>query len=274
MRVFLQRWLGSIILGSIALLLVSALAVAQAAPGAETVESPVAVPLASGRPTITVTDFDFGTVAAQISSDKRARKQLEKMGVKDTYGFAAQLGVGAADLIVEKLLTTSAFRILERKQLAAIQQEQGIGSDPVRADSVQVALGGHRVTRARYIVSGSVTRLGFEERHLGGILGRAASPFVYGLGAKKNITEVFLTARVIDTESGEIVASFTGEGVSDKGWGLTMFGMGGWGLGGGKIGSSNIRESAIGEATARAAQSVSGRIARISGQLVTASTGH
>lgn len=213
---------------------------------------------AASRPVVTVTDFEFGTVAAQIAADKRTRKQLEKMGVRDTEGFASQLGVGAADLIVEKLLAAGGFRILERKQMAAINQERALESDSSRAGMV---------VRARYLVSGSVTRLGFEERHLGGMLGRLSSPFLYGLGAKKELTEVFLTARVIDTETGEIVASFTGEGASDKGWGVTFFGMGGWGFGNGSAGSRNVRETAIGEATERAAQNISELIVRARGSM-------
>jgi len=212
-------------------------------------------PVPPDRPTITVTDFEYGTVAAQIAHDRRTRRQLERMGIRDGQAFAAAMGVGAADLIVEKLLETGGFRVLERKQLAAVTQEQQIGDG-----AAAVTEGPARVVRARYIVSGSVTRVGFEERHFGGAAGRIASIGLYGLGAKRNTTEVFLTARVIDTETGEIIASFTGEGLSTKGWGLTLFGIGGWGLGGATAGSSNIRESAIGEATERAAQQIADQI--------------
>ena len=201
------------------------------------------------RPTITVTDFDYGTVASQIAADRGTRKRLEKMGIKDGASFAAAMGTGAADLIVEQLLASGAFRVLERKQLAAIQYEQSLATD-------SAAVPPRRAARARYIVSGSITRLGFEEKTLGGAAGTAASFALYGLGAKKNRTEVHLTARLIDTETGDIVASFTGQGESGKGWGLTVFGMGSGGFGGFKAGASGIRESAIGEATLKAAQAV------------------
>lgn len=256
-----RRWAGAVALAGLTLMLVVALAQGQAteAPTIAVVQAGAAQQ-AVAKPSVTVTDFEFGTVAAQIAGDKRTRKQLEKMGIRDTYGFAAQLGVGAADLIVEKLLGAGGFRVLERKQLAAIQQERALESDSMRASA-------GRVVRARYMVSGSVTRLGFEEKHLGGLLGRVGSPFLYGLGAKKELTQVFLTARVIDTETGEIVASFTGEGASDKGWGVTFFGLGGWGIGGGSAGSSNVRETAIGEATERAAQNISELIVRARGAM-------
>src|SRR5688500_1370677 len=218
---------------------------------------------AASRPSITVGAFEYGTVAAQIATDRATRRRLEKMGVRDGANFAEALGIGAADLIIEELMKTGAFRVLERRQLDAIRQEQSIQPDSITSASPT------RVTRARYIISGSVTRLGFEEKHLGGLAGRVTSAaFLYGLGGKKNSTFVNLTARVIDSETGEIIASFTGEGKSSKGWGVTVFGMGGWGLGGAKVGTDNIRETAIGEATAEAAASIAQRIGQLRPNLV------
>lgn len=218
---------------------------------------------AGPRPSITIGAFEYGTVAAQIATDKATRRRLEKMGIRDGANFAEALGIGAADLIIEELMKTGSFRVLERRQLDAIRQEQSIQPDSITSASPT------RVARARYIISGSVTRLGFEEKHLGGIAGRLASAAVlYGVGGKKNSTFVNLTARVIDAETGEIVASFTGEGKSSRGWGVTLFGMGGWGLGGGKVGTDNVRETAIGEATAEAAASIAERIGQLRPSLV------
>jgi len=217
----------------------------------------------AARPSITVGAFEFGTVSSQTAIDHRTRRRLERMGIWDEAEFAAAVGVGAADLIIEELMKTGAFRVLERRQLDAIRQEQSIMPDSITSASPT------RVARARYIVTGSVTRLGFEDKHLGGLAGRAASAvFLYGLGGKKSSTYVNLTARLIDAETGEIIASFTGEGKSSRGWGVTMFGMGGWGLGGAKMGTDNVRESAIGEATAEAAASIAARIGQLRGTLV------
>lgn len=51
------------------------------------------------RPTVTVTDFDYGTVAAELSSSRDARRKLASMGINDPNGFASMIGVGAADLL-------------------------------------------------------------------------------------------------------------------------------------------------------------------------------
>lgn len=208
----------------------------------------------AGRHTIAVMNFEYGAVSQQIAGDRGTRKRLEKMGIRDADAFASALGTGAADMIVEQLLASAAFRVLERKQLAAVEYEQSL-----RADAAGAAPRTSR-TAARYIVTGSVTRVGFEEKKLGGAAGSLASFALYGLGAKKSRTEVHLTARVVDTETGDIVASFTGEGDSGKGWELTVFGIGSGSFGGFEAGSSNIRETAIGEAMEGAVMQVVRRI--------------
>lgn len=225
----------------------------------------------AARPVVTVRDFDFGTVASQIASDRGTRKHLSKMGIRDTQAFVAALGVGAADILVEKLVALGEFRVVERKQFASIQQERSMSEIPdssiVPGPSVQSAPS-PALLRARYIISGSVTQLGFEDKQLGGAVGNlASSVFLYGLGAKKQKTEVHLTARVIDTETGEIIASYTGEGASSKGWGLSIGGLGSWGFGGASRSTTNIRETSIGEATERAAANLAELIVRNRGQM-------
>ena len=59
------------------------------------------------RPSITIGAFEYGTVAAQIASDKGTRKRLEKMGIRDGANFAEALGIGAPIMLnslVERLV--------------------------------------------------------------------------------------------------------------------------------------------------------------------------
>lgn len=232
---------------------------------------------APSRPVITVGDFEYGTVASQFSEDRNTRKQLAKLGIRDSQGLAAALGVGATDMLVQKLLAGGEFRLVERKNLSSIRQEQGIASP---AQDSAAAIGdssasapASRFLRARYIISGSVTRLGFEDKQLGGAAGQLASNvFLLGLNVKQKKTEVHLTARLIDIETGEIIASFTGKGESRRGGGLSVGGMGSWGLGGGSGKTENIRETAIGEATDRAATKLAELIAQSRSRMVAAAT--
>jgi curli biogenesis system outer membrane secretion channel CsgG len=196
-------------------------------------QGPAAGP--SDKPAIMVMGFESGTVTAQVREKRGLGSLLAGMdGVRGGENYEpSQLGVGIADMLVEKLLETSQFRLLERTPA-----EPGKG--------------------AQFIVTGSVTKFGFEEHSYGGL---AASVATMGLlNYKQHKTEVTLTARVVNARTGEIVASVTGAGVSKKGGGLRVAGIGSNGFGGGDVSSSNFRATAIGEATERAVADLASKI--------------
>jgi len=181
------------------------------------------------KPTLMVMGFEAGTVSAQ------ARDRGGFMhGDRNNENYEpSQLGIGIADMLVEKLLATGQFRLVERKPI-----ESGSG--------------------AQFIVTGSVTRFGFEERNVGGIFASVATMGL--LSYKQHKTEVALTARIINARTGEIVASMQSDGGSGKGGGLRVFGMGSNGLGGADVSSSNFRSTAIGQATERAVNELAAKI--------------
>jgi curli biogenesis system outer membrane secretion channel CsgG len=166
-----------------------------------------------------------------------------------TDGVGDAIGVGVADLLVARLVEMPGIRVVERRRLDLLLSEQRLagGGDTTA-----------HVLRARYIITGSVTRFGTEERRGLGALGAG-----FGLGAlgfKRPKTQVALTARIIDATTGEVIASVTGSGTSRKGGGILLGGIGG-GVGGGvAIGSSEFRASALGEATERAVEALAGAI--------------
>ncbi len=215
---------------------------------------------ADPRPTIVVMNFESGTVAAKVKDKHGFSAFLAAMrGEQDNQHFdPAELGAGIADMLVEKLLNTGEFRLLERKQIEAAVREQMIaaGAIPTAAAPTDAAIAARAsLLGARYIVTGSVTKFGFEEHKVGGFLLTAAT---YGmLSVKKHKTEVRLTARVIEVTTGEIVASFDGDGESHKGGGISILGMGSGGGGGAGGENNNFKETAIGEATERAVQNLS-----------------
>lgn len=191
--------------------------------------------LPSQKPAIMVMGFESGTVTAQVRDKRGLGSILAGMGGgREGENYEpSQLGVGIADMLVEKLLATGQFRLLERTAA-----EPGKG--------------------AQFIVTGSVTKFGFEEHNYGGL---AASVATMGLlNYKQHKTEVTLTARVINAATGEIVASVNGEGISKKGGGLRVAGIGSNGFGGGDVSASNFRATAIGEATERAVSDLAGKL--------------
>ena len=204
------------------------------------------------RPAVTVTPFEYATIASQISAEPGTRGHLARYGFHDGAAFAGALGAGASDLVVQQLVESQRFRVLERKQLEAIRREQGL--DANEADGI---------ARARYVISGSVTRLGLNNRQIGGIATVASSALlgrVVGVDTKQSTTTVHLTARVVDTRTGEIIGSFTGEGKSNKRWSAAVLGIMSGGLGAGRVADTDFRETAIGEATTRAAAAIAEQV--------------
>jgi len=188
------------------------------------------------KPTLVVMGFESGTVAAQVQDRRGFMAVLAGMngGEREKYD-PSQLGIGIADMLIEKLLETQEFRLMERKESGA--------------------------PAAHYIVTGSVTKFGFEETNVGGAFANVATMGM--LSYKQHKTEVSLTARVINTATGEIVASFSSEGVSNKGGGLRVMGIGGGAAGGGDVSKSNFRSTAIGQATGRAVNNLAAKLVQM-----------
>ena len=182
----------------------------------------------SKRATVAVMDFDYGTVHHH-------------------WWGQYDIGKGMADQVVDALLEDGSFRVIERKKLDTVLAEQDFAqSDRADPSAAKLSKLG-KVLGVRYIIAGSITKFGGEEKSYGG--GGLIKGKLGGLGLKKAKTEVSLTARMIDTTTGEILLSAKGEGISKKGGGLKV-GAGALGFGGAgfSMGSSDYKASAIGEA--------------------------
>jgi curli biogenesis system outer membrane secretion channel CsgG len=178
------------------------------------------------RPTVAVMDFDYGTV--------------------NNWWGQYDIGKGMADQVVDALVNDGSFRVIERKKLDTVLAEQDFAqSDRADPSAAKLAKIG-KVLGVRYIISGSITKFGGEEKRIGGA-GIVKGP-LGGLGVKKAKTYVTLTARVIDATTGEILVSAKGEGISKKGGGIALGGGGGGVFAGGGMNTTGYRESAIGDA--------------------------
>ena len=180
---------------------------------------------------VAVKDFDYGTVGYHWWGDY-------------------DIGKGMADQVVEELVNSGAFRVSERKNLDTVLAEQDFAAsnraDPSAAKQSKIG----KVKGVRYIIAGSITKFGGEEKNYGGA--GIGGGKLGGLGLKKAKTEVNLTARLIDTSTGEVVVSATGNGVSKKGGGVSVGAIGGHAGAGFSMSSSDYKASAIGEAQAMA----------------------
>jgi len=182
------------------------------------------------RPSVAVMDFDFGTVCS---------------GGACWWGNY-DIGKGMADQVVDALVNDGNFRVIERKKLDTLLAEQDFAqSDRADPSASKLAKVG-KVLGVRYIIAGSITKFGGEDKSYGagGIVKGPLGAF----GLKKSKSYVTLTARMIDATTGEILVSSKGEGISKKGGGIVVGGGGGGVFGAGGMSSSNYRESALGEA--------------------------
>lgn len=200
----------------------------------------------SSRPTVAILDFDYGTVQQWWSGNW-------------------DIGKGIADMIVDELVNDGSYRMIERKRLDAIMAEQNFSnSDRADPSAASVAKIG-KALGVKYLIVGSITKFGTENKDVkvgGG--GWGGGGFGLGsVGTKKGKANVAITARMVDTTTGEIMASSKGEGISKRSGLMLGGGGGGWGgagLGGIDMGSSDYRETILGEATELAVKDVAAKL--------------
>jgi curli biogenesis system outer membrane secretion channel CsgG len=191
------------------------------------------------RPTVALLDFDYGSVNHWWSGN-------------------ADIGKGIADLIVDGLVEDGSYRVIERKRLDAILAEQNF-NDSDRVDPSAKAAKIGKALGVKYLIVGSITKFGAEDskKSFGG--GGFGSKFGVGkIGKSSGKATVAITARMIDSSTGEIMASAKGEGESKRS-GLMLGGAGGgskYAAGELDMSNSNFQDTIIGEATEIAVKQV------------------
>lgn len=211
------------------------------------------------KPTVAVRDFEYGSV-------------------RSWWEGTWDIGKGISDMLTDRLLESGNVRLVERKQLDAVIDEQDLAaSGRVNPQTSSNAATG-RIVSARYLITGSVTQFGGEAKdfNVGGIAGSLGSVFgrraFLALGAistKKTTAHVELTTRVIDSTTGEILLAVKSAGESRRkdlllgGLGATNNSVHGGAVG---IGSSEFRQTILGEATeAAVADAATKLLAALSG---------
>ena len=205
---------------------------------AATAPAPAVAPGAKKR--VAVMNFDYGTV---------------KTTVAQIFGSDQDVGKGISDLLVQKLVQDGKYSVIERNALDKILAEQNF-SNSDRADSATAAKIG-KILGIDCIIIGSITQFGRDDQHTnvggGGYgLGRFG---LGGVGTSKAKAVVGVSARMINTSTGEILVAVTGTGESTRSSTALLGGGGGWSGGGGgslDMGSSNFSNTILGEAVHKA----------------------
>jgi curli biogenesis system outer membrane secretion channel CsgG len=199
---------------------------------------------ADAKKSVAVLNFDYATVQS---------------GVAAIFGTNQDIGKGVADLLVEKLVKSGQFRVIERKAIDKIMAEQNF-SNSDRADSTTAAKIG-KLIGADAIVIGSITQFGRDDKKTnvgGSVFGGQLSKYgLGGVGASKAKAVVGLSARLVSVNTGEILAVASGMGESTRS-GTSLIGAGG-GAGAAAAGlidmtSSNFANTVLGEAVNNATQ--------------------
>ena len=170
------------------------------------------------------------------------------------------IGKGISDMIVTNLVRDGTYSVIERKQLDRILQEQNF-SNSDRANPATAAKIG-KVLGVNAIIIGTITQFGAETRKtdVGGVTSRIGLGALGGVGTSKSKASVVLDARMVNTETAEIMAVASGKGESKRG-GMNLLGAGAGSAGGIDMNSSDFRETIIGEATRQAVDELTRQLA-------------
>ncbi|PID55995.1 hypothetical protein CSB45_13660 [candidate division KSB3 bacterium] len=144
------------------------------------VEQPLATcQPSSTQPTLAVMDFEF-------TAGKHSKSELAG---------------GLSDMLINALVETQCFRVVERSRLQEILQEIGLGAGGTMDPSTAPSLG--KLTGAQLLVMGTVTE--FEEGESGSVGGGILGPIAAAVGIKT--AHIGFTLRIVDATSGVIVTS-------------------------------------------------------------------
>ena len=216
-------------------------------PIAMLAQTPGAAPAAAPQPAaqgpkkrIAIMNFDWHTV---------------QDGVVGWFGSAVDVGQGITDLLTNDLVKNGTYEVIERQDIDKVLTEQNFSNsdlaDPATAAKIGKLLG------VDAIIVGSVTQFGKDTKNLGlGGHGWGWHGFGGGgVGHSKTTAIVGVSARIVDVNTGVILAESDGKGESSRGsTSLGGFGSNWSGGGGGHVnfGDSNFQQTIVGEAVKQA----------------------
>jgi curli biogenesis system outer membrane secretion channel CsgG len=168
-------------------------------------------------------------------------------------GTSQDVGAFLSELVVGELLKGSTYTIVERQALDQVLKEQNF-SNSNRADPKTAAAIG-RVLGVDAIIVGSVTQFSVEESAVAvgsGPLSRLTRGVLGGGKRVNSSANVGMTARMVDTRTGEVLTAASGSGESSK----ASVAASSYVTGDIDLTSRSFQESMLGEAVNRAVQQV------------------
>jgi len=205
-------------------------------------------PATARKKRVAIFDFDYATVHSSVAA---------------LFGQDVDVGKGISDLLVKYLVKDGSYSVIERKAMDKILAEQNF-SNSDRANPNSAAKIG-KLLGVDAIIVGSITQFGNDTKNTG--VGGGGGGFGgFGLGGFKHSKSkaiVALDARIVDIDTGEILAVAEGKGESSRESTSLTGGGGNWhgfGAGGVDFGSSDFQNTIIGEAVKAAVQTMSAEV--------------
>jgi curli biogenesis system outer membrane secretion channel CsgG len=117
------------------------------------------------------------------------------------------LGRAAADELATQLVQTGKFTVIERAQLDAILQEQNLGASGAVTSATAAKVG--KLLGVQLLLTGSITAFSIKRTSLG----------MRGIGGSYSNAESKVDARLVNTETGEVMIVAVGQGNKRMGGG-------------------------------------------------------
>lgn len=201
--------------------------------------------------TLSLMALSLGQVPARADAKRRIAVMPFEYGAVTSHVGTYDVGKGVTELMINKLVSDGTYRVVDRQMLDSILKEQNLSVSDRADPNTAIKIG--KLLACDAMVVGTVTQFGFETKSVsvGSVPSIAGGyiPYVGGLGAlsglgsRKSKVKVAISARIIDTATGEILGVAEGQGNSSKG---------GTSLGVVDVSNSDFASSIAGEATYQA----------------------
>jgi curli biogenesis system outer membrane secretion channel CsgG len=152
-------------------------------------------------------------VASVWAADKPAVAvmQFKDGNLTNWWGSSWELTDGVTNLVIDEIVKSDRLTVVERTRLDELIGEQDLADDGRVEAETASQIG--KLTGARLMVMGTVTQFDFKQSASVGI-----ASFLRLSGSQ---AKVKLTGRVVDTQNGRVLGSFSGEG-SKTGAGISV----------------------------------------------------
>lgn len=188
---------------------------------------------------VAISEFDYGAIRTAIQA---------------TFGTNLEIGKGIMALLQKRLQTDGNYRIVERSKqgMDALQAELNKGQSTGVKQGTNPKIG--KFVGADAFLMGTIVTFGNDDKkkQFGGIGGNRGGIMGIKIGSTTNKAVVAISARLVDTETGELIDTIEAKGESErKGKSVDLGGLfgGAGGAGGFDMTSSNFAETIVGEAT-------------------------